>query len=262
MNGFVLLHRKMVDWEWYTDINVKALFIHLILMANHSDQNWRGQVVKRGELVTSIGNLAAQNGMTVMQVRTALKKLQKTGDVTIKTTSKNTVIMVVKYDFYQAEQQTNNMPDNNLVTIEQQSSNNQITTNNNDNNVNNDNKVLKMYAQSDERSTPIASIILKDGTVYYVEEHQARMWKELFPDVNVEVELKKMQAWSDANPGKRKTARGVKAFIVNWLSREQKGAAQKTEVPKLPEWYSETVDSTAQDVSDEDIRELQRRLNA
>lgn len=247
MNGFVLLHRKMVDWEWYTDINVKALFIHLILMANHSDQKWRGQVVKRGELVTSIGNLAAQNGMTVMQVRTALKKLQKTGDVTIKTTSKNTVIMVVKYDFYQAEQQP---------------SNNQITTNNNDNNVNNDNKVLKMYAQSDERSTPIASIILKDGTVYNVEEHQAWMWKELFPDVNVEIELKKMQAWSDANPGKRKTARGVKAFIVNWLSREQKGAAQKSEAPKLPEWYSETADSTAQDVSDEQIRELQRRLNA
>ena len=120
----------------------------------------------------------------------------------------------------------------------------------------------KMYAQSDERSTPIASIILKDGTVYKVEEHQARMWKELFPDVNVEIELKKMQAWSDANPGKRKTARGVKAFIVNWLSREQKGASQKSEAPKLPEWYGETVDSTAQDVSDEDIRELQRRLNA
>lgn len=262
MNGFVLLHRKMVDWEWYTDINVKALFIHLILMANHSEQKWRGQVVKRGELVTSIGNLAVKNGMTVMQVRTALKKLQKTGDVTIKTTSKNTVIMVVKYDFYQAEQQTNNTQNNNQVTIEKQSSNNQITTNNNDNNVNNDNKVLKKYAQSDERSTPIASIILKDGTVCKVEEHQAQMWKELFPDVNVEIELKKMQAWSDANPGKRKTARGVKAFIVNWLSREQKVAAQKQEAPKLPEWYSETVDSTAQDVSDEDIRELQRRLNA
>lgn len=120
----------------------------------------------------------------------------------------------------------------------------------------------KMYAKSDERSTPIASIILKDGTVYHVEEHQAQMWKELFPDVNVEIELKKMQAWSDANPGKRKTARGVKAFIVNWLSREQKGAVQKSEAPKLPDWYSETVDSTAQDVSDEEIRELQRRLNA
>lgn len=120
----------------------------------------------------------------------------------------------------------------------------------------------KMYAQSDERSTPIASIILKDGTVYHVEEHQAQMWKELFPDVNVEIELKKMQAWSDANPGKRKTARGVKAFIVNWLSREQKGSAQKPEVPKLPDWYSETVDSAVQDVSEDEIRELQRRLNA
>ena len=76
------------------------------------------------------------------------------------------------------------------------------------------------------------------------------------------IELKKMQAWSDANPEKRKTARGVKAFIVNWLSREQKGAAQKSEAPKLPEWYAETVDIAVQDVSDDEIMELQRRLNA
>lgn len=219
MNGFVLLHRKMVDWEWYTDINVKALFIHLILMANHSDQNWRGQVVKRGELVTSIGNLAAQNGMTVMQVRTALKKLQKTGDVTIKTTSKNTVIMVVNYDFYQAEQQTNNTQNNNQVTIEQQTNNNQITTNNNDNNVNNDNNDNKRESKR-EKTTRFLKPTLDDVIDYcnergnginaqkFIDYYEANGWM---------VGRNKMKDW--------------KAAIRNWESREKQDRQRKELFP-------------------------------
>ncbi len=30
-----------------------------------------------------------------------------------------------------------------------------------------------------------------------------------------------MVAWSDSNPAKRKTRKGVERFINNWLSREQ-----------------------------------------
>jgi len=42
-------------------------------------------------------------------------------------------------------------------------------------------------------------------------------WKEAFPLLNVEVELKKMEAWLAANPNKRK--KNYEKFIVNWLSR-------------------------------------------
>ena len=46
-------------------------------------------------------------------------------------------------------------------------------------------------------------------------------WQKDFPSVDVLSELRKMHAWSEANPNKRKTIKGVKRFIVNWLSREQ-----------------------------------------
>lgn len=108
MEGYIKLHRKIIDWEWYTDVNTKCLFLHLMLMANHSDQKWRGETIKKGEFVTSLSHLSVQTGLSVQQVRTSLKKLQKTGDVTIKTTNKNTVIMVVKYDFYQSDKQIKN----------------------------------------------------------------------------------------------------------------------------------------------------------
>lgn len=30
-----------------------------------------------------------------------------------------------------------------------------------------------------------------------------------------------MRGWLDANPQKRKTKRGIKAFVVRWLAKEQ-----------------------------------------
>ena len=137
MNGFIKLHRKMTDWEWYTDVNVKCLFIHLLLTVNNRENRWRGQVVRRGERITSIASLAAETGMSVMQIRAALKKLKKTGDISIKTTAKNTIIMVENYDMYQSNEQTNLMQDNaqdndrdnEVATRSQQGRNKVVTTN-------------------------------------------------------------------------------------------------------------------------------------
>ena len=52
-NGFIVLHRAFLDWEWYGDINTSRLFLHLLLLANHQDVKWQGIVIRRGELVTS-----------------------------------------------------------------------------------------------------------------------------------------------------------------------------------------------------------------
>ena len=41
-------------------------------------------------------------------------------------------------------------------------------------------------------------------------------WKEAYRPLNVEVELKKMEAWCAANPEKRK--KNWERFIINWLS--------------------------------------------
>jgi len=50
--GFVKLYRSMLKWEWYDDINVKVLFLHLLLKANYEDKRWRGIEIKKGEIVT------------------------------------------------------------------------------------------------------------------------------------------------------------------------------------------------------------------
>ena len=143
MEGWIKVHRKLVDWEWYNDINVKVVFLHLLLTANHKEKQWKGQTILRGQKLTSIEHLADDVGLTIQQTRTALKKLKSTHEITIKTTNKNSLITIEKFNNYQFEtdedNKQNNKQFNNLITNNQQTNNKQITTNKNEKNDNNDN---------------------------------------------------------------------------------------------------------------------------
>lgn len=101
--GWIKLHRKMVDWEWYTDANTFRLFMHLLITVNYKDKPWRGMVIKAGQRVAGRIALAEELGLTERQIRTSLTKLKTTNKIAIKTTSKFSVITLVKWEKYQAE---------------------------------------------------------------------------------------------------------------------------------------------------------------
>ena len=134
-NGWITLHRKITEWEWYTDINTCHLFIYCLLKANHKTKNWRGIKINRGTFITSLDTISKETGLSVMQVRTAIKKLESTNEITSKPTSKNRLITIINYSNYQDD----NKQDNKQITNKQQTNNKQITTTNNDNNDNNEN---------------------------------------------------------------------------------------------------------------------------
>lgn len=119
MNGFISIDRKILEWEWYTDINVVRLFTHLLLTVNWEDKKWQGKVIKRGQIVTSLSSLAKQTGLGVQSVRTCLEKLKKTKELTIKTTNKYTLISITNYDYYQSP---NTQPTRNQQTSQNQQS--------------------------------------------------------------------------------------------------------------------------------------------
>src|SRR6185369_6313222 len=71
-------------------------------------------------------------------------------------------------------------------------------------------------------SAPVViTIPLNTGEEFPIHESQCAEWGTLFPAVNVPQELRKMRAWSLAKPRRRKTRRGVLAFITSWLSTAQ-----------------------------------------
>ena len=77
---------------------------------------------------------------------------------------------------------------------------------------------------------PVISLILHDNSYFDVTNDDYVKWKELYPAVDVMQELRKMAGWCDSNKTKRKTRRGVRAFITAWLAREQDkgGSSRKT----------------------------------
>mgnify|MGYP001588649503 CR=1 FL=1 len=101
-NGWIKLHRQFLEWEWYSDIPCKVLFLHLLITANHESKKWQGVIIERGDVVTGRIKLAEETRLTQRQVRTALTKLKSTNELTIKTTSQFSIITICNYDKYQS----------------------------------------------------------------------------------------------------------------------------------------------------------------
>jgi hypothetical protein len=142
MAGFITLDRKILKWEWYSDINTCRVFIHLLLTANHADGMVRGTLVKRGQVLTGRLKLSKDLRLAERPTRTSLERLQTTGEITIKTTNKHSVITIVKYDLYQSvkgknDQQNDQQNANKTPTNVQQEVRPTTTNNNSSNNNNN-----------------------------------------------------------------------------------------------------------------------------
>ena len=99
---WVKIDRNILNWRWYQDTNTKVVFLHLLLTANIKDHDFRGDTIHRGEVATSIGNIADPLKLTYDQVRTALNHLKDTKEITTKARPKYLVISITNYDKYQA----------------------------------------------------------------------------------------------------------------------------------------------------------------
>lgn len=122
--GHIKLDRKILEWEWYTDINTCRLFLHMLLRANWKDGRFQGVDIPRGSFVSSYQNIAAETGLSVQNVRTAIKHLKSTGELTVIQHAKFSVFTVNNYCLYQSD----NTVANNQTTGNQQSANRQLTT--------------------------------------------------------------------------------------------------------------------------------------
>lgn len=186
----------MTEWEWYDDHTTFKVFLHLLLVANHKSKKWRGHVVNPGEKITSYGKLAEQTSLTVRQVRTALKKLKLTGEVTTKTNNKFTLVKINNWENYQHSDKQ----DDNQMTGKRQSNDRQATTNKNDNNEKNEKKVGRFAPPS---ILEVREYVAEKGYLIdpenFVNFYESKGWM---------VGKNKMKSW--------------KACVSTWQKREQK----------------------------------------
>ena len=117
LNGYIKLFRKLIRWGWYQDSVVKDLFLHCLICASYKDFEWMGMELKAGQFITGRKKLAEELGFSEQQIRTAVSKLESTGEISIFPTNKYSIITVTNWENYQGD--SNEQPTENAVFCEQ-----------------------------------------------------------------------------------------------------------------------------------------------
>lgn len=236
-SGFIKLHRKFLDWEWYQDMPVKCLFIHCLIKANHVDKKWKGITIHRGEFVTSRETLAIETGLSEQQVRTAIQKLTISENITSTSTSKYTLIKIHNYELYQeykpTEQPAEQPADNQQATNEQPTNNQQATTTKEP--IKNEEEVKNVFKKEKiNKKEKVEKAYLIFGELENVkltdEEHQ-----KLKAQLNGRLDhyINKLSTWLESSGNEKKSHY---ATILNW-SLEERRASQSSQAPSQnPSW--------------------------
>lgn len=96
MNGYIKLDQKILEWEWYKDINTCKLFLHLLLKSCHVDRSDYESHIPVSEISSSYRELSTETGLSERSVRTALDRLKKSGEIEVINRKKKSNIIIIK----------------------------------------------------------------------------------------------------------------------------------------------------------------------
>lgn len=191
VSGYVFLYRELLGkpiWINSTPEQCKIL-ITLLLMANHAikEWEWRGGKYKLspGQFITSLESIVKKcgSGITIQNVRTALKRFEKLEFLTNESTKSGRLITVLNWRLYQVELLSVNRADNKDLTNDQQRPNKQLTPNKNDkNNKKRDNPlIVPLKAESKVQFAEFVSLTNAEYDALVAEhgEHGAKRMIEI-----------------------------------------------------------------------------------
>lgn len=270
MAGFIKLNRNIKNWRWYKSPNDLIVFLYMLLTAAYEPTECMQHNLKRGELIASISFIAAETGLTIQQVKTSVKHLMLTNEITKRSTTKNTVFKVENYDqFIDAnqlinQQITNDQPTNNQRVTNEQPTSNQQVTNKQPTNKKEIKEIQEIQEVKEVKEILFASTVYTlpavGGKKVAISKEQFEKWQTLYPAVDVMQELKKMDGWLNANPTRIKTAKGIPRFVNSWLARQQdkaKPAQRRQDV--LPSYTPNESEEFNRDEFEEIRKKLKER---
>jgi hypothetical protein len=140
MQGWIKLHRQILENPISKKPNYLALWIILILKSNHEPNtfiwNKKKQVCNRGQLLTGRNQLSIESGISSGTIENILNYLESEHQIEQQKTSKFRLITIKNYNKYQEGKQEIEQQNDNRMTTELQ----QNDTNKNDKNEKNENK--------------------------------------------------------------------------------------------------------------------------
>jgi len=130
-----------MDWEWYQEPNMIHFFIHCLLRANHKANTWKGFNIEPGQFISGRKQLSKETGLSEQVIRTCIKKLKKSKELTSRSTNKNTLFIVENWEKWQVLDGFENESTSNS-TSNQPATNQQLTTNKNEKKDKNEKEIL------------------------------------------------------------------------------------------------------------------------
>jgi hypothetical protein len=152
VNGWIKLHRKVIDNPIFDKPELFKLFVYCLLAAGHEEKKiiWNGkeEILPKGSFITGREKLSKELKQSESMVRRNLKILENISVITRKSTNKYTVINVVNYGIYQGSDLEIDQP----ATNQRPTSDQPATTNKNYKNYKN--KELKHISDSPPLFSP------------------------------------------------------------------------------------------------------------
>ncbi len=221
MEGWIKLHRQLLEWEWYDEPDTFRLFLHCLLKANHKDNNYRGQKVKAGSFLTSRELLSNETGLSIQKVRTSLERLELTKEITTKKSKKGTVLQIVKYSSYQGinqqDNQQSNQRFNQIVTNKQPTVNQIVTINNNDNNEKNEKNNLNTVENIEINQSKIEDKVNKIITRFKETNYDQNLRRyKTSKEIVAEHLARFLEMRKDSDEFRNKQYGGVILWFWNW----------------------------------------------
>ena len=104
MQGYIKLHRKILDNGVFADAELLKVFVWCILKANTTSNVVYGRKVDVGQFLT--GRLTASEELHIKPstIYKRLQKLKQQGYINLNSKTKNTLVTVINYKSYQLEQ--------------------------------------------------------------------------------------------------------------------------------------------------------------
>ncbi|MBM4159169.1 MAG: hypothetical protein FJ216_10395 [Ignavibacteria bacterium] len=104
-NGYIALHRKIIDNSIYKDSKLLHLFLHLLLKASHKDQkiifNNSEITIRRGQCVAGRKQLSKEIGVNENYIYRKLRILENLNVISLRPNNKFTVVTIDNYSIYQ-----------------------------------------------------------------------------------------------------------------------------------------------------------------
>lgn len=115
--GFIILDRKLLEWQYFRNASAVHLWITILLKANWKDGKLYEETIPRGSLATSISSLSRDTCLSPSTIKRWLTRFEEAGMIERKTTNRWTIIKVLNYSTFQgiSEKQVT-QPANQLVT--------------------------------------------------------------------------------------------------------------------------------------------------